>query len=176
MLDAALAGKLPPQWRAFALAESGQIALAQRDATRAIQQLQEAIRLNPDDQQTHFALGTALANGGQHAQAQVHLDRSAEMLKRHNQIHELTKELSQNPASADLQFEVGRTLLELGLKHEALRWMLLAAAGDRPPPATHSALANLYADLGNQALAQHHRTLAARRAAAQSSTPSSDNP
>jgi len=138
--------------------------------------LSAAVQLAPDDQLAHHVLGTALARSGEQAKAQFHLDRSAAMLKRHDRIRELTQDLAHKPDSPELQYEVGHTLLELGLKQEALRWFLLAAAGDHPPPATHAALADLYAELGNQPLEKHHRALAQRQATPEPSTPQNDKP
>jgi tetratricopeptide (TPR) repeat protein len=160
LLDQLLARELPPKWRSLALVERSHLALAEKDVAAAIEQLTEAVRNSPDNQQAHYSLGLALAKDGQKELAQVYLDASASMLKRHDRIRELTSSLAAKPDSSELRYEVGRTLLELGLKQEALRWLILATSQGDALAEAHSALADLYAELGNQPLESRHRFLA----------------
>jgi len=126
LLKQAMELKLSATQRSTALTQSGQIDADEGNWRRAIEQLEEAVNLAPSEGSTLFALSQAYSAAGEELKSQEALTRSKLVKKHRDRIEEIARILVDRPASADLRFEAGKILMDLGMKEDGAAWLQTA--------------------------------------------------
>jgi predicted Zn-dependent protease len=107
-----------------ALAVRGRLELEAGQYAEAEATLRRAVAADPADNHSRYSLILCLHHSGQEAEARDHkaqLARREANLKRFNEI--VTQELGRRPNDPVLPYELGRLLLESGIRDEGLRWL-----------------------------------------------------
>ncbi len=139
--------------------ELGQVLMDQQKADEATTLLREVVDKMPQDSTAHYALGTALAAGGQHEEAQREFSKSRELVEQYARLSAITQELVNNPANPELRWEAGDIMMKQGLTGEGAAWMSTALMYDPAHQKTHRALAEYYETVKHDAaMAERHRS------------------
>jgi tetratricopeptide (TPR) repeat protein len=152
-VEAALAGELTPQQRATALAEQGQLLLAEGKADEAVVALTEAAELAPAEDAIHLALAKALSLTGQADQARHHSGLVQKLKACEDRMDQITRDLIDAPNDSDLRCEAGSIFIEIGLKREAVGWLMSALRCDPGHPKAAQLLLDYGRETGDAALA-----------------------
>lgn len=147
--------------RAALLLELGQIYLEEGKVRHATLALEQSLRFQPAKEATHQALARALLAAGRPEEAKRHAAVAQEILVRDDRLRAIRRRLQHWPADADLRCEAGLLLFQQGLYEEGAHWLDTALACDPRHRPSHRALAEFYAETGDQSRAAHHRILAA---------------
>ena len=157
MLDAAIA-KHPEHGPC--LRARGQVALTQSPPqfTEAVEFLQRATAVIPNDYQSHWSLAEALRQQGKTAEARLQLARAEELRDRLERLGELrSRKLAEQPLDPALHYEMGILLVRTGHPDVGERWLQSALSLDPDHKPTHAALAELYERQGDASRAAEHR-------------------
>lgn len=117
---------LPPDQRAAVLVHEGEIAADNGRWAEAVTSLERAAELAPSDQATLFALSQAFGGAGEKEKAAQALERSKVVQAKQLRVDDITRNLIEHPASADLRYEAGAIFMELGMKKEGAAWLQAA--------------------------------------------------
>ena len=151
--------ELTVEQKAEVYSELGQIALEREEYAEAVRLLKEAVDREPSRAAAHHALGRAYARTGNSELAQSHTEVARRIYAQYGRLSEVTQALIRKPDDADLRWQAGRILLELGLSREGAAWMATALLVDPNHHPTHQSLAEYYAMTGDSRRAAHHYEL-----------------
>ena len=126
LLERAMAMPLSPAQRSAALTRSGQIEADAGRCQEAIPLLEEAVRLAPFEPATLFALSQAYSQAGDEQKSQAANERSKLVRAKQNRVDEIARGLVDHPGSADLRYEAGTILMDLGMKEDGAAWLRTA--------------------------------------------------
>lgn len=142
----------------MALAERGALAVELDDAATGEPLLRRAAALAPRDRTVLVRLADCLRVQGKEDEAQTLRDRVEQLRAeavRATELGNLIRE--QKPNDPDLRCELGRTLLRMGKRQEALHCFKTALDRDPGHRKTHEALAEFYESVRDYAQAAAHR-------------------
>src|SRR5262249_25517065 len=145
------------QEHAGALLLRGQLELERGNAEGALEWLQRAERLLPQDLDTYQALATALRLLNRKEEAEAYETKRQQIERDLRRMEELTKEIIQRPRDAALRYEAGTVLLRLGQEQQAARWLASALLIDPHHKPTKKSLAVCLPKLGDPKLVEHYR-------------------
>lgn len=151
-----LDGDLSKEEKGFALAELGQLAMEQRDYKEAVQYLERALQISPDDSTARYSLGLALSRLGDKQSADAELEKSKRLKSLGERLTDAMHEIIRSPEDAATRCQAGEIMLELGLKKESLACLLSALRCDKWHVQTHQVLARFYGQAGNKDMADRH--------------------
>lgn len=156
-LERAMALPMDDSQRGFALTTLGQILLRERKTAEAVKVLREATETFPNDHGTWYALGQALAQAGDKDAATRSLDRSKEVARNNAEIQQLYLDVIEKPTDAEARFKLASALKKYGqAKNAAGFYRSVLEIVPHHGPA-HAALADYYAAVGRDDLAESHR-------------------
>lgn len=112
--------------RAAILSELGQIAADEGRSQEAIEKLEEAARLAPSQAAIHYSLSQAYAQTGDQTRSGELIEISKKIRARQDRVEEITRQLLKTPNDADLRYEAGKIMMDLGLKDEGADWLRTA--------------------------------------------------
>jgi tetratricopeptide (TPR) repeat protein len=148
---------------ALALAERGQLALAEDATEDAVTHLRRAVAQSPHLYDAHYTLYLCLNRLGRKAEAeacQVRMEQARQQVKHDKEeIARLTQRLLQAPDDADLRCQIAQLFQRYG-EEEGVRWLLLNIQNHPSHRPSHLALADYYDQQGHPARAAEHRRLA----------------
>ncbi len=125
----------------LALRSLGQILLQEERPAEAEGWLRCALRVAPQDYQSHWLLSLALQRQNKTAEAEHQLDLANQVELRWQRLHKIThQELVVRPHDAVLQAELGVLLLDLGYEEAGRNWLLLALQEDPNNASARAAL------------------------------------
>ena len=139
--------------RALALAEQGRLLLSEGKGTEAVDALTEAAELQPAESNIHYTLARALKAAGEHDRAKHHAELVEHIRLQQDRMTEITKRVTDSPDDADLRYEAGSILVDLGLKRESVGWLLSAVKCDPNHRKAHQLLSEYCEETGDQQLA-----------------------
>lgn len=156
-LERAMALPMDDSQRGFALTTLGQILLRERKTAEAVKVLREATEIFPNDHGTWYALGQALAQVGDKDAATRSLDHSKEVARNNSEIQQLYLDVIEKPTDAETRFKLASALKKYGQAKNAAGFYrsVLEIAPHHAP--SHAALADYYAAVGRDDLAETHR-------------------
>jgi tetratricopeptide (TPR) repeat protein len=143
------------------LSELGELNLELGNPKAALDYLREAVELLPYDGSAHYSYAMALSKTGKSDEAKAIFKRGEELEQRQLRLHDLERELANNPGDADLRYEAAMLIKEQGLNDEAITLLLTAIKLDPIHRKAHAALADCYERQGKDDLAEVHREMAA---------------
>jgi tetratricopeptide (TPR) repeat protein len=163
----------------MALVNSGNLLAYQGQTTKAIQNYQRALQLDPNDAEAHCDLGGVLAHQGQFAEAMQHCEQAlqldpdnaqarnnlgfalASQGKWNQAVLDFERAVAVNPNYADAQVNLGVALAKLGRWAEAIRHYEQALQVKPDFADAHFNLGVALAHQGklNEALSQFQQTL-----------------
>ena len=126
--------------RATALSHQGQI---EADAGRwidAIGNLEKAIQLDPAEASIWFALSQAYSSSGELQKSQEALERSKQVRSQRERVEEIARVLVDRPGNADLRYEAGKILIDMGMKEDGAAWLQTALQMQPTHPQAREAL------------------------------------
>lgn len=126
LLKQALDRNLLAAQRASVLSELGQIAADEGRFQEAIAKLDEATRLAPYQAPIWYSLSQAYARTGNEVRSRELLEQSVRIRSQSLRVEEITQQLLKTPINADLRYEAGKIMMELGLKKEGAGWLQTA--------------------------------------------------
>ena len=112
--------------RASILSELGQIDADEGRAQEAIDKLEEAARLAPSQASIRYSLSQAYAQSGDAARSQELSEQSKHIRARQDRVEEITRQLLKTPNDANLRYEAGKIMMDLGLRDEGADWLRTA--------------------------------------------------
>jgi tetratricopeptide (TPR) repeat protein len=157
-----LSRELDDETRLETLIGLGKLALFSQRPQEARDYLEDAVRLGPYNYDAHFHLAAAYAQLKETEKAAEQKQRAETLNAVQNRLREIIETLAKNPENADLRFEVGALLEQLGKTREAIAWWNAATVIAPNHAPTHRRLEQYYRQQGNQAEAEKHRHLAER--------------
>lgn len=143
------------------LSELGELNLELGKPKIALDYLREAIELLPYDGAAHYSYAMALGKTGDSEEAKVMFKRGEFLEQRQMRLHDLERELANNPADADLRYKAAMLIKEQGLINESITLLLTALKLDPIHRDSHAALADCYQQQGKTDQADIHREMAA---------------
>jgi Tfp pilus assembly protein PilF len=144
-----------------ALLERGKIALRNDELGRAETLLTAACAREPGNRAAHYQLLQCLKLQGKSEETRAleqKLDQIDGDVARLREI--VNVELPRQRFDPELQAELGELLMRAGAWDDALSWLKASLAVDPQQPRAHRALADYYQSLGQQRLAEQHRSAA----------------
>ncbi len=123
LLKQALDQNLSAAQRASVLSELGQIAADEGRFHEAIGKLDEATRLAPYQSPIWYSLSQAYARTGDEVRSRELLEQSERIRNLSLRVEEITQQLLKTPNNADLRYEAGKIMMDLGLKKEGAGWL-----------------------------------------------------
>ena len=126
--------------RATALSHQGQI---EADAGRwadAIGNLEKAVQLDPAEASIWFALSQAYLSSGELQKSQEALERSKQVRSQRERVEEIARILVDRPGNADLRYEAGKILMNMGMKEDGAAWLQTALQMQPTHPQAREAL------------------------------------
>ena len=149
--------ELSPFQRAEVLVELGEQATFRQQSARAVELLSEAARLDPLNPRVYYPLSLACGKLNEHEQARHFAARNKQLMEASNRLHDLTEQIQKRPQSADLRYEAGRILRDVGMRPEGAAWMHTALLCDPTHQLSHAALADYYAGIKDASREKYHR-------------------
>ena len=143
--------------RAVALVELARLAIKDQNYEEAVENLRESVKIEPLDTTAHYTLGSALAKLNRMEEARDEFDRSKQLRAKFDRIGQINDVLLNEPANADLRYEAGTILMELGLDRQGISRLRTVFLYDPRHRKTHEALAAYYEKEGNAEMAASHR-------------------
>lgn len=156
-LERAMALPMDDSQRSFALTTLGQILLRERKTAEAVKVLREATEAFPNDHGTWYALGQALSQAGDKDEATRALAHSKEVAGNNAEIQRLYLEVIEKPKEAEPRFKLASALKKYGQDKNAAGFFRSVLEISPHHGAAHAALADYYAALGREDLAETHR-------------------
>jgi tetratricopeptide (TPR) repeat protein len=126
LLQSAMELNLSNVERAAALTQLGVIEADAGDWNPAIKHQEQAVELAPFEAPTLFALSQAYASSGQEQKSRDTLERSKRVRSQRDRIDEIARILIDQPGSADLRYEAGKILMDLGMQEDGVAWLQTA--------------------------------------------------
>ena len=126
LLKQALDRDLSAVQHASVLCELGQIAADEGRFHEAITNLDEATRLAPYQAPIWYSLSQAYARTGDEVRSRELLEQSERIRSQSLRAEEITQQLLKTPNNADLRYEVGKIMMDLGMKKEGAGWLQTA--------------------------------------------------
>jgi tetratricopeptide (TPR) repeat protein len=108
---------------ASVLFELGQIAAEEGRFHEAIAKLDEATRLAPYQASIWYSLSQAHARTGDEVRSRELLERSERIRSQSLRAEEITQQLLKTPNNAELRYEIGKIMMDLGMKKEGAGWL-----------------------------------------------------
>lgn len=108
----------------------GQMALAQQQPERAIELLLVAVELIPEDATAHHALGSALTLTGKSELGEKHRKLAQKIRQDYEQVQNWTRKVIDTPSDPELRVNIGRALMDQGMRSEGIAWIKTALACD----------------------------------------------
>jgi predicted Zn-dependent protease len=140
-----------------ALRLMGQIELAAQRPEEALRWLRPAVEKNPSEPVLRYSLAQALQAVGQTAEAETHF-RFVEQAERElRQLDFWLLEVLERPDDAELRYKIGSTVMRYRSRTDGARWLKTVLEIDPDHVETHRALAEFYAQQGDERAAQRHR-------------------
>lgn len=146
--------------RAEVLEQLGRWHLDQRQAPEAIQRLEAAVQLTPENGTAWHALAAAYSLSGNPEKAAQALKTSQDSLTRLQRLAELMVQINLNPQKLELRMEVAQILFEQKLDKDAVAWLNTILHQDLHHASANELLAQYYERIGNAPLARQHRAIA----------------
>ncbi|MCL4202856.1 MAG: tetratricopeptide repeat protein [Pirellulaceae bacterium] len=140
-----------------ALRLMGQIELAAGRPEEAFRWLLPAAEKTPCDTSVRQALGQALQVAGRADEAAPHFRYVEEAERELRHLDVWLPQVLENPADVSLRYKIGVTVLRYRSPPDGLRWLRTVLEIDPDHVETHRALADYYAQQGDQQAAQRHR-------------------
>ena len=84
------------------------------------------MELAPSEATTLFALSQAYSSSGQEQKGLEALERSRKVRAQRDRIEEIARILVDQPGSAELRYEAGKILMDLGMKDDGAAWLQTA--------------------------------------------------
>lgn len=157
-LDAVLS-KHPDHGPALRL--RGQMLLQDGKPAEAEDWLRRAARAQPDSYEANWSLYECLQKQGKDEAAKAPLARAEALKARTERLNEIaTREMSARPRDPALHCEIGKLLLQRGMKELGERWLLSALRLEPHYKPAHAALADYYREQGDAEKADLHRRAA----------------
>lgn len=157
LLFEALTLDLTAESTAIALADLAEIALEDGEIRDARALARQSVGLDPRSPRCALVHASVLTRVGDTEAADLERRRGQDLGLRQVAIAEAARLARVNPMEPDLRAEVGRLMLELGLPREAARWFEIALQIDPAHRASHQALAEIWARVGDERRAERHR-------------------
>lgn len=157
-----LSRELDDETRLEVLIGLGKLALFSQEPEKAGDYLQNAVRLDPYNYDAHFHLAAAYNQLKKTERAAEHQARAEMLNAAQERFRQITDVLAKDPGNADLRFEAGELLEQLGKTREAIAWWKAAARITPNHAPTHRRLEEYYRSQGNESQAEKHRQLAER--------------
>ena len=126
LLNRALALSPTVAERAAILSELGQIDADEGRSRAAIDHLEEAARLAPSQASIRYALSQAYSQSGDPVRSLKFFEQSRQIRVRQDRVEEITRQLLKTPNDADLRYEAGKIMMDLGLQDEGADWLRTA--------------------------------------------------
>ena len=146
--------------RFLALLTLGQLAIEKKDFERAVDLLDKATKLAPNEPTAFYALGIALTETRDRTRRKEAMDQYQRLEKLNSRLSELGEEVTHMPDDPRIRVEAAGLLKELGNRLAAISWLRSAIALAPDNAEAHRALADLYREDGHLELAQQHEALA----------------
>jgi tetratricopeptide (TPR) repeat protein len=126
LLKQALDQELTADQHASVLFELGQIAADEGRFHEAMTSLEEAMQLAPYQASILYALSQACARTGDEARSRQLAERSERIRSQSLRVEEITHQLLKTPRNADLRYEAGKIMMDLGMKKDGAGWLQTA--------------------------------------------------
>ena len=126
LLQQALGLNLSATQRASVLSELGQIDADEGRSHDAIAKLEEATRLAPHQAPIWYSLSQVYARTGDEVRSRELLKQSEQIRSQSLRVDEITQQLLKTPNDADLRYEAGKIMMDLGMKTEGANWLRTA--------------------------------------------------
>ncbi|HET6882310.1 MAG TPA: tetratricopeptide repeat protein [Pirellulales bacterium] len=163
-LRGSLDSELSPAQKTFALVELGQVAIARKAYQEAVDYLEQALQISPNDRTAHYALGLVLSRLKRGEEAEEHFARSVKLDEQNKRLSDLVHVIIGAPDDPFPRCEAGEILLDQGNYREAYIWLQSALRCDTSHQRTHKALADYYRAIGKREAAQQHLAWASKNA------------
>ena len=108
------------------LSELGQIDADEGRSREAIDKLEEAARLAPSQASIRYSLSQAYAQSGDQARSGELFEQSKQIRAQQDRVEEITRQLLKTPNDADLRYEAGKIMMDLGMQDEGADWLRTA--------------------------------------------------
>lgn len=112
--------------RAAILSELGQIDADEGRSREAIDKLEEAARLAPSQASIRYSLSQAYAQSGDQARSGELFEQSKQIRAQQDRVEEITRQLLKAPNDADLRYEAGKIMMDLGMQDAGADWLRTA--------------------------------------------------
>ena len=139
----------------------GQLDLVQGKPDEALRELESVVRQRPYDLLAREALGRAFRTLGRGDEAELHFDFVAEGEQASSRVNRLIRQTIEQPADAEIRYQIGKILLQYGPPEDAARWMRAVLQLQPDHLGAHRALADYYRAQGDAAGTAFHRQRAA---------------
>lgn len=124
--------------------------------------LMQALDIDPFNREVHMQLAAVYAELHEQDKAVVHRERAEELNQAQVRLKELIELLTKSPQEADLRYEAGSLLEQLGQQDQAIAWWNAATVIAPNHAPTHRRLEKHYRQQGDESRAEMHRQLADR--------------
>lgn len=146
------------------MVEQAQMLVRQGDYAEAEKRLQAQIEAGSRRREVRYAYATALRGLGRSDEAAEHFQYATEAAERTAIANRRIAEVAEDPANAQLRYEIGAAHLRYGNIEDGLMWLQSVLEVDTQHRATHRALAEYYETKAEGHprfihLAQRHRTM-----------------
>ncbi|MEK6257573.1 MAG: tetratricopeptide repeat protein [Planctomycetota bacterium] len=108
------------------LSELGQIDGDEGRSREAIDKLEAAARLAPFQASIRYSLSQAYAQSGDQARSNELFGQSKQIRAQQDRVDEITRQLLKTPNDANLRYEAGKIMMDLGMKDEGADWLRTA--------------------------------------------------
>ena len=152
-------GTPEPAMRAEVLEALGRWYLNQNQAAEALANLQECVKLAPENATAWHSLAAAYSMSGSPEKAKESLAISQETQKRLQRMGAIVNELSLNPQSLPLRIEAAQILFQQGMDVDAVAWLNTVLSQDLHDRQANEILMKYYTQQGKPELAARHREL-----------------
>ncbi|MFO0817151.1 MAG: tetratricopeptide repeat protein [Pirellulales bacterium] len=116
--------KLPRDQRITVQVELGELDLAAGRYEESIARLAPLVDEDPSHGRLHFALARAYQLAKRAPEAEHHRKIHADLRRKSDRLHEVTRQLIESPQDADLRYEAAMLLREQGRETDARGWLL----------------------------------------------------
>jgi Flp pilus assembly protein TadD len=166
-----LVGEPLEKAQAEAIAELGEVELAEEHYAEAEQHLRAGLAVNPHNWRVRYSLATTLRQQGKRDAAGEELRQVEETKQALAECDLLMDRLRRNPADVEARLHVGKVFLKYVSENQGLIWLQSVLTYNATHRETHRILAEYYAHREPESpeykrLAEHHRRLAKSEPAA----------
>jgi len=112
---------------------------------------------HPTDSEARYLYAQVLQALGRQKEAAAHFEFVVEAREKVAEIEPLMARLKQDPANADIRYEIGIRVLHYDIPEHGAEWLRSAVDADPNHAAAHRELAGYYATAGQTELADYHR-------------------